>query len=195
MPVPTTTAGQRASAGRPDRVVSAWSLGPRLSVEVSQRVHTPGVCSLRARGTLSAVSPSNCSVCPSRRQIPSCRPKARRDILRGLAQLWTHHFDLDADRDIPFELGRLHFALREYVVGVPEAYASGFTVHCSNWVRCQRCAAAAYLRPSASTTSQSERCVVCCLPLLVPVNPGTNTLTTRLPPPCVLSLPRLDPTT
>ena len=48
-------------------------------------------------------------------QLPKCGRKKRADWTHGLKRAWLHHFRLDADRDIAFELGRFYFALRRFV--------------------------------------------------------------------------------
>ena len=37
-------------------------------------------------------------------QVPSCSIKLRNDLCRNLPRVWAHHFALDKDKDVAFEV-------------------------------------------------------------------------------------------
>lgn len=45
---------------------------------------------------------------------PSCGPKLRNDLCRGIPRVWENYYQLDADKDIAFEIGRFYYGIREY---------------------------------------------------------------------------------
>mmetsp|Transcript_15024 Transcript_15024/g.46642 ORF Transcript_15024/g.46642 Transcript_15024/m.46642 type:complete len:162 (+) Transcript_15024:1564-2049(+) len=61
-------------------------------------------------------------------QVPSCSNKLRNDLCRNLPRVWAHHFALDKEKDVAFEVfgfyislvlffrqvGRLYYGLRMY---------------------------------------------------------------------------------
>lgn len=47
-------------------------------------------------------------------QSPTCGPKLRNDISRGIPRVWTNYYMLDSDKDIAFEVGRFYYGIREF---------------------------------------------------------------------------------
>lgn len=47
-------------------------------------------------------------------QVPTCPIKLRNDLCRNLPNVWAHHFFLDKEKDVAFEVGRLYYGLRMY---------------------------------------------------------------------------------
>lgn len=47
-------------------------------------------------------------------QVPTAGQKLRNDLCRGVPRVWEHHYMLDRDKDIAFEIGRFYYGIREY---------------------------------------------------------------------------------
>lgn len=45
---------------------------------------------------------------------PTCGPKLRNDLSRGIPRVWENYYQLDADKDIAFEIGRFYYGIRDY---------------------------------------------------------------------------------
>ena len=45
---------------------------------------------------------------------PSCGQKLRNDLVRGIERIWINYYQMDTEKDIAFELGRLFYGIREY---------------------------------------------------------------------------------
>ncbi|KDO25408.1 hypothetical protein SPRG_09350 [Saprolegnia parasitica CBS 223.65] len=47
-------------------------------------------------------------------QSPTAPPKVKVDVRHCLSQTWKHYYQLDKDKDIAFEIGRVFYGMREY---------------------------------------------------------------------------------
>lgn len=47
-------------------------------------------------------------------QVPTSTLKLRKDLCRGIPLVWENYYMLDKDKDVPFEIGRFFYGIREY---------------------------------------------------------------------------------
>ena len=46
--------------------------------------------------------------------LATCGSKLRHDLLRGLPLIWKNYYQLDSDKDIAFEIGRVYYGIQNY---------------------------------------------------------------------------------
>ncbi|KAG9410957.1 hypothetical protein AC1031_018983 [Aphanomyces cochlioides] len=47
-------------------------------------------------------------------QSPSAPAKVKADVMASLKKVWSHYYQLDKEKDIAFEVGRVYYGMREY---------------------------------------------------------------------------------